>query len=182
MLRLPPRNLFRFRLRTLLVVVTLVSIWLGYHVHRTNVQKQSVAAIRQYGGWVRYDFQFPSGDYSYSGFDAKARSIVPLWLIDRLGIDFFHDVVQVNLNYSDDSGKREDNKNGSDQALQYLDGLPQLRTLLLSGTQASDDGMRHLAGLKNLEYLFMWDVVNITDAGVAYLRGLKNLHYIHLTG
>jgi hypothetical protein len=175
------RNFIRFRLRTMLLVFTCASIWLGLHVHRARLQEESVAAIRQYGGWVRYDFQFPSGQFSYKDFDAKARSWVPGPLLDALGMDFFHDVVQVNLNYSEDSGKRQENHNPSDDALQYLRGFPKLRTLLLSDTQASDMSMRHLASLKHLQYLWMWDVSNVSDAGVAHLDGLKELRYIHLT-
>lgn len=172
---------FRFRLRTLLLVFTAVSIWLGFHVQSTRLQRQSAAAIAEYGGWLRYDFQFPAGDYSHKGFDPKARSRVPNWLLERLGVDFFHDVVQVSLNYSEDSGKREENKNPSDEALQYLRGFPNLRVLLLSDTQASDSSMRHLTGLSRLEYLFMWDATAVTDAGVAHLRELKRLRYIHLS-
>jgi hypothetical protein len=145
------------------------------------MQERSVAAIHEYGGWVRYDFQFPSGKYIHTFFDRQARSAVPKWLLDRLGVDFFHDVVQVNLNYSDDSGTRKENHNPSDEALQYLVGVPKLRILLLSDTQASDSSMRHLAQLKRLERLYMWDAVNVGDAGVAHLSELRRLRYIHLT-
>jgi hypothetical protein len=175
------RNVFRFRLRTLLLAVTVVSVLLGLHVHSTERQRRSVLAIQQYGGWVRYGFQFPTGKYSSRDFDPKACSIIPQWLLDRLGVDFFHDVVQVSLNYTEDTGKREENHNKSDDALQYLEGFPNLRVLLLDDTQASDASLQHLAKLKNLEYLFMWDVTNVTDAGVARLQGLKNLRYVHLT-
>jgi hypothetical protein len=164
-----------------LLAFTGLSLWLGFHVHSTQKQRTAVAAIHKYGGWVRYDFQFPSGEYSWKGFDAKARSSVPRWLVDRLGVDFFHDVVQVNLNYSEDSGKREENHNPSDEALQYLPDFPDLRVLLLSDTQASDSSMQHVARLKKLEHLYMWDVANVTDAGAAHLDGLRNLQYIHLS-
>jgi Leucine Rich repeat len=173
--------LVRFRLRTLLLVFTALSIWLGIHVHRTRLQERSIAAIREYGGWLRYDFQFPSGKFSHKDFDPRARSWVPDWLREQLGIDFFHDVVQVSLNYSEDSGQRKENHNPSDDALQHLPGFSNLRVLLLSGTQASDSSMRHLSRLRRLEYLFMWDAVNVTDAGVAHLAGLKQLRYIHLS-
>jgi hypothetical protein len=175
------RNIFRFRLRTLLLVFSALSVWLGFHVHSTEKQRDAVAAIQKYGGWVRYDFQYPSGEYDWNDFDSKARSPVPRWLIDRLGFDFFHDVVHVSLNYSEDSGKRDENHNPSDEALQYLPEFSDLRVLLLSDTQASDTSMQYLAKLKKLECLMMWDVTNVTDAGAAHLGGLRNLHYIHLT-
>ncbi len=62
-------------------------------------------------------------------FDPKAESAVPKWLLDRLGLDFFYSVVQVNLNYSEDGGKREENHNPTDEALQRLANLPNLRVL-----------------------------------------------------
>jgi hypothetical protein len=158
-----------------------LSVWLAFHVRNTENQRKSVAAIHEYGGWVRYDFQFPGGEYSHRDFDPKARSRIPKWLLDGLGIDFFHDVVQVNLNYSDDSGKREENHNPSDEALQYLTGFRKLRVLLLSDSQASDFSMRHLARLKSLEYLYMWDVTHVSDQGVSYLRKLPNLQFVHLS-
>lgn len=177
----PKRRWFQYSLRTLLLLMTLFAVWMGWYVHRARVQKQSVAAIRQYGGWVRYDFQFPTGRYSYKDFDAKARSPVPRWLLGRLGVDFFHNVVQVNLNYTNDGGGRQENHNPSDEALQYLTGFPNLRVLLLSDTQASDASMRYLARLKRLERLMMWDASEVSDAGVMHLSDLKNLKYIHLT-
>lgn len=175
------KNIFRFRLRTLLLAFSILSVWLGFHVHSTERQRDAVAAIQKYGGWVRYDFQYPSGEFHWSDFNSKARSPVPRWLLDRLGFDFFHDVVQVSLNYSEDSGKREENHNPTDEALQHLPEFSNLRVLLLSDSQASDASMQYLARLKKLECLMMWDVTNVTDAGAAHLENLQNLNYIHLS-
>ncbi len=125
------RRLFQFRLRTLLVLLTALSVWLGLHVRSVRMQQDVVQAIHDYGGWIRYDFQFPSGQFSHKDFDPKAESAVPKWLLDRLGLDFFYSVVQVNLNYSEDGGKREENHNPTDEALQRLANLPNLRVLLL---------------------------------------------------
>jgi hypothetical protein len=174
-------RLMRFRLRTLLWVLTVAAVWLGFLANSARLQQKSVAAIQKYGGWVRYDFQFPDGDYSPIGFDSKARSWAPKWWLDQLGVDLLHSVVQVNLNYSDESGKRQENGNRSDEALQFLEGFPNLRVLLLWGGQATDSSMSHLAHLHRLQYLFMWDVSEVTDRGAANLKGLKDLRYIHLS-
>jgi hypothetical protein len=175
------RKPFQFSRRTFPVVLTAFAVWLGLYVHRTRMQEDAVQAIHNFGGWVRYDFQYPTGSYSVKDFDPKAKSGVPKWLLDRLGLDFFHSVVYVSLIYSTDSGKREENSNPSDKALQHLPKLPNLRTLLLAGTQASDASMRHLAKLKRLEQLYMWDVSKVSDIGVQHLKHLTNLEGIHIS-
>ena len=175
------RQLLRFRLRTLLIAFTIVSIWLAFHVTSTRRQKTAVNGIREYGGWVRYDFQYPSGQFSPYDFDSQAESWVPQWALNRFGIDFFHGITFVSLNYSDDSGEREENENLSDDALQHLPKLPDLRVLLLCDTQATDSSMVHLAALSNLEYLYMWDVSQVSDKGVLSLAELKELRKIHIS-
>lgn len=175
------RKILRFRLRTLLLLVTILSVWLGLHVRSVQIQRNAVVAIQKYGGWIRYDFQYPTGDYSPQAFDPKARSPIPAFVLERLGVDFFHAVVMVSLNYSEDSGKREENPNRSDVALEIIPSFPKLSVLLLQESQASDESMRYLAELKNLEYLYMWDVHSVTDAGVAHLKDLSHLHYVHLS-
>lgn len=175
------RQLFRFRLRTLLVVFTITSIWLALHVTSTHRQQDAVKAIREYGGWVRYDFQYPSGQFSSNDFDSKAKSWVPQWALNRLGVDFFHGVTFVSLNYSGDSGTRAENGNLTDDALKHLPKLPKIRVLLLSDTQATDSSMPHLAALSKLEYLYMWDAIRVSDIGTANLQPLKKLKYIHLS-
>ena len=58
----PNRRRYAFSLRTLLVALTIVAIWLGWWVRTAERQKQSVAAIRELGGWVYYDFQVDEDD------------------------------------------------------------------------------------------------------------------------
>ena len=171
----------RFGLRTLLLLTTVLAVWLGIHLQRTKAQREAVDAIQKYGGWVRYDYQFPSGAYADSDYKGKALPLVPAYLIQLLGIDFFCSVVQVNLNYSEDSGARLENHNQSDAALQHLPNLPNLRVLLLSDGQATDDSLRYVGKLKRLETLYMWDVAKVGDTGVAHLAYLSRLKYVHIS-
>ncbi len=171
----------RFGLRALLVLTTIIAVWLAIHLQRTTTQREAVQAIREYGGWVRYDYQFPSGSYGDKDYDGKALPTVPVFLIQRLGIDFFQSVVQVSLNYSVDSGSRLTNDNQSDAALKLLPSFPKLKVLLLSDHQASDDGLKYVGELRQLEYLYMWDVAAVSDAGVAHLASLHRLKYVHLS-
>jgi hypothetical protein len=164
----------RFSLRTLLVAVTLFGVWLGWWCHRARQQKASVEAITRLGGWSYYDFQLVNGK-----FDPQARSPIPKWLLDRLGYDYFHNVVEVNLVYNNNSGRRLENPVLTDEALARLGGLPKLRCLLLCKTQTSNDGLKHVGELRHLEELFMWDAREVTDAGIAHLADLRRLQYLH---
>lgn len=171
----------RFGLRSLLLLMTVIAVWIGIHSHNTAAQRKAVEAIHEYGGWVRYDYQFPSGSYNPTDFDGKAMPIVPAFLIQTFGIDFFQSVVQVSCNYSEDSGTRLINLNHTDAALEHLPSLPNLRALLLSNRQGSDDGLAHVGKLTRLEHLYMWDVSEVSDVGVAHLANLRRLKCIHLS-
>ena len=173
---------FRFSLKTLLILFAAMSLclWFGLYLRRAHNYHAAVQAIQAYSDWVRYDFQFPGGTCDFEDFDPQARSGVPRWLLDRFGVDSFHDIVQVNLSWSEDSGTRETNTNRSDRALQHLPSLPNLRALYLSGTQASDAGMYYIGKLGKLEYLMMMDASTVSDAGVEHLRHLTTLKMVML--
>src|SRR5687767_4676313 len=81
----------RFSLRGLLVVVAICSVWLGIVFHRAREQARAVAAIKSAYGYVFYDYQRTEWD----SFDQWGTSDVPRWLLENLGVDFFHDVTLV---------------------------------------------------------------------------------------
>jgi hypothetical protein len=168
------KRLLRFRLRTLLVAVTAVSLYLGWHVHSTETQKTAVNAIRDLGGWVYYDFQIVNDQY-----DPKAVSCVPERLRTRLGYDFFHSIVHVNLVYNKDGPRRLDNSQTSDAALEYVGQLSRAEVVLLKEGQATDKNLHHLGKLKRLRRLHMWDAWQVSDEGIRQLRNLRNLKYVH---
>ena len=49
----PRRRWFQYSLRTLLVLVTVLCVWLGVTVNRARKQREAVAAIQELGGTVR---------------------------------------------------------------------------------------------------------------------------------
>lgn len=171
----PKRRWFQYSLRTLFLLVTIFAIWLGFTVHRVNRQRDAVAAIREMGGWIRYDFQISSGK-----FDPKAQSSIPNWLLRFVGYDFFHDVVEVNLVYNDDGPQRLNNPNVIYVPLKCLGGLPRLKALFLYDAQATDQGLAHVGRLKHLEKLYMWDASEVSDIGVQHLRNLSHLKDLHI--
>ncbi len=102
-------------------------------------------------------------------------------LIRRLGgwykVDADNHVVEVNMVYHETAEKlRYDNSMiDSDEALRSVSSFPRLKRLFLTKGQATDDGLRTLTGLSDLEVLFVWDASRITDAGISHLVGLKKL-------
>jgi Leucine-rich repeat (LRR) protein len=128
--------------------------------------------------WVYYDYQFD---------DAKPPNKVmnespwPSWLIEIFGIDMLHNVVEVNLVYSNDRGKREETRNTSDEIIPKLEAFPNLRRLYLHSTQVTDDTMPHVGRLRKLEEFFVWDATQLSDNGVEYLRNLDRLWSIHIS-
>lgn len=168
------KRFLRFRLKTLLALVTLLSLYLGWHVYSTNRQKQAVGAIRNLGGWVYYDFQIVDDK-----FDPNGQSWVPERIRSRLGVDFFHSVVQVNMVYNDDGKARLDNNQTSGDAMRYVGQLKDVEVLLLKEGQATDENLQYVAGLPRLRRLYMWDAANVSDFGIQQLGKLKNLKYVH---
>ena len=176
----PARRRFalRFSLRTFLIAVTLFCISLAWWLHRAKQQREAVQAITNAGGWVHYDYQV--GDSRAVDIDPQARPWEPQWLLELVGIDFFHDVAEVNMVYSEDSGTRLDNKHPVNIA-HHLAHFPRLRVLLLKEEGVDDAGMAYVGRLKRLESLYFWDAFKITDAGAKHLRDMPRLRFIHLS-
>jgi hypothetical protein len=170
----PKRKWFQFRLATVFIVVAAICVWLSVEVEQANRQRDAVAAIRESGGWVRYDFQFVKGK-----FDPDATARVAAWLKAPMGQDFFHHVVEVNLVYNDDTKQRLDNRNESAAVLRHLTSFPRLKWLLLHGGQASDEAMAYVGKLRELEKIYMWDAKYLSDTGIAHLAHLRQLKSIH---
>lgn len=172
------RFALRFSLRTFLIAVTLFCMLLAWRLHRAKQQREAVKAIAAAGGWVHYDYQL--GDSRAADIDPEARPWEPKWLLDLVGIDFFHDVAEVNMVYNEDSGSRRDNYHRIKIGPQ-LAHFPRLRVLLLKDEIVDDAGMAYVGRLKRLECLYFWDATKITDAGAKHLRNMPRLRYIHLS-
>lgn len=103
------RRRFQFSLRTLLVLLTALAIWLGFTVNRAQVQKKAVRAIEAAGGVVQYDWQPKlkpqSGGTVSVAYQASHWTNVltpesgqpggPAWLRRLIGDDYFQEVESV---------------------------------------------------------------------------------------
>jgi hypothetical protein len=167
----------RITIRVMMLLVLIVALLLGRQVNKAREQREAVAAVQNYGGWVHYDYEFVSGKI------APGRGpLAPRWLRSLLGDEYFQNVRQVSLVYDDSAGKRLDNTSlrACDDLLKQISTLPGLTGLMLIETQATDDGLRHIGKMTDLEELYIWDAKFITDAGVSHLSRLTNLKMVHI--
>jgi hypothetical protein len=164
------RRLLQFTLRGLLLLIAICSVGLGLAFHRARQQSRAVAAIQSFHGYVFYDFQGVDSD----SFNQWGTSKVPGWLLDSLGVDFFHNVTLVAF----DVGPV------TDDVLAPLFTLRKVRYLFFDSSLVTDAGLAHLKGLEKLQVLRMsagenetggFDTPDFTDAGLAEIAELRDL-------
>ena len=165
----PKRRFFRYSLRTMLVVVLVLSVWLGWMANRAAKQRRAVALVKELGGSVTYDCQ---ARFTTTG--GSRRNLVVNTgemtiyepppeddlLHKYIGHDWFHDVGHVVLVGTDVT---------DEQLEQVVDGLPNIVQLTLINCCITDAGLEHLALLKKLETVFLHGT-SVTDDGIARLE------------
>ena len=156
-------NYVRFSLRAQIVLVLLIGAGLGWLVRSAHVQRDAVAAIRNAGGVVLYDWEWNNGKSIPGG-----KPWAPKWLVGLIGVDYFAHVTSVWLEPAPTDG-----------AIVEVGHLTQLERLQLVVGFVSDGELAHLKGLTKLSNLCL---TNVSDAGLAHLNGLTKLRYIDLTG
>jgi hypothetical protein len=149
----------RLTVKALLGLVLVIGAALGWLVHRANVQRDAVRAIKAAGGSVRYDFERDPWR-AKSGGDSPG----PEWLVDLLGVDFLANVIRVSFR-----------KPQTDDVLAHVGRLPKLERLDARATHVTDAGLAHLSGLSELRSLLCLGGPELTDAGLAHLAGLRQL-------
>jgi hypothetical protein len=153
----PRRRRFQFSLATLLLVVTVSAVWLGFYADRAHRQRRAVEAFRALGGEVHY---FHGGllgpkDPALPG---------PAWLRNLMGVDFFDKVVAATF----DQGPVRD------EDLRCVEDLPELVRLVIASPEVTDAGLVHLQRLVHLTHLQLY-CPQVTDAGLVQLQPLREL-------
>jgi hypothetical protein len=156
---------FRFTLRSLLAVVTALSILFGvftavYRWQAVKSQKrQAQSDLHPYGGV----FSMASALYNIrTGGQSKG------WFF----VTFLNHVEAVDLSPHNWSAMERRGKTlaVNDDALAMLYRFPELRSLDVRDTQITDGGVRHIVALKRLVQLDIRGT-RITDDGLQKLRG-----------
>ena len=162
-----PRHRLRLSVRALMAVVLVLAVVLGWVVHRANVQRDAVAAIVRTGGSIRYEWQRVPG----VGWDLKDGPGWRKWLVERLGVDYFGNVVIAKLG-----------KQVTDAEMAYVARLARLESIsIANGENLTDAGMVHLRGLVDLEVL-NFHGTKVSGACLANLRRLTKLKSLMLDG
>lgn len=194
-MKMPGRHWFRFSLKTLLSVMLIAMIgmgWFRWRMDRAKERKAAVEFVRSVGGWVWYDYEadesgMPRADGEPSG---------PEWWREFVGEDFDHDVIGVSSWYGfyglvdSDMEKLQcltelkflnlRHAEITDAGMVHLEGMTNLRVLTLDDTQVTDEGLRHLEGLKQLRKLSLVRT-RIGDEGLRHLSRLESLEKLDLS-
>jgi hypothetical protein len=162
------RSFLRFSVRGLLLLIVVIGCglgWLARVVRTGQTQRRAVAAIYQAGGWVLYDTDWDEGQATTSWKPRWPRS-----LVDRLGVDYFGNVVFINLH-----------DRGTDLVMVQVGRLTHLKQVHRPGLAVTDSGLAHLRRLNELELLSI-NRTQVTDAGLAHLKDLKGLKWLRVAG
>jgi hypothetical protein len=207
---LASRRRFQFSIRTLMVLVIAVALpcsWLACEMKRARRQREAADTIYTFGGHIVFEDQsvlYKRGNeittipWNPPVFLAKnLPQMEPWntspWLRRLLGDDFFMIVVAVNQSYqkvTDDGlnylpklselkALNLDKTQVTDVGLTNLRGLTALQSLSLNGTRITDAGLKNVEELKTLKELSL-NKTQITDAGLESLKGLKSLRNLSL--
>lgn len=190
----PKRRWLQFSLGSLLLLITVLAVWLGWQVNRVRREREAIALVERLGGEVYFDYQVeenvPLGHFVTS---PARKPPAPDWLRWLVGEDYFRRVASVELRdtkVTDEdlhvvAGLRRlwlldlSNTSITNAGLAHLKGLRELRGLTLINTDVDSAGLAHLRNLDQLRALSLWKT-KVDDAGLGHLRGLVRLRTLIL--
>jgi hypothetical protein len=163
------RRWFRFSLRSLMAVTTVVCIATAFIARSAKRQEAAVAVILRSGGTVAY---------AKEGIGARLAGVLPHRLVEAMGTHYFYHVEKVGF---DLPPADSDHLWFMDDDMFVLANLPHLQDLSLSHTGVTDVG---LAILKNCPHLKSLDLQNtaVNGPGFSVLRNLSDLHSLSIGG
>lgn len=167
--RKPGKQWRQYTLRGLLVLVLVLSTplgWLGYRLQRARSQKDALAKLQAIGGTYLYDWE---PEFDVGGVECGPPQ--PWWLIKLVGCDFFWDVKRIKICKNEIV----------DKDLAILREFPNTESLSLHSCQIGDEGILHLANLRDLRTLYLTKT-HITDDGLEVLGDMVHLKELDLAG
>jgi Leucine-rich repeat (LRR) protein len=161
------RRFLQFRLRTLLVVVAVVALILGAHVHRMQTaqrQHHIVTELNSLGAITQYEYV---QDENWN----SSEKWYPDWLERWVGQDYLYGI---------DAFVIVSHEN-PDEVIERAADLPDLRLVKLPACTISDDSLRPLEKLHRLEWLELF-ATPVTDDCMESIVKLKTLKTLDLRG
>jgi hypothetical protein len=180
------RRWLQFSLRSVLVITALIAVALGW----------GNQLARRYDARQRIE-QLPIKIEVEAG---------PAWITDRFGAGigkYFDQLVSIDFTGCDDLSGPIDldglllpnlNRQSAlrklnlgrlcevdDRYLAAIGGLDQLEELILDETNVTDDGLRHLSGLRQLKTLSLFAANRVSDSGLEHLKALDRLEVLDLS-
>lgn len=177
------RRVLRFSLRTMLVLLTIVSIWLGTSVNNVVNTRRALAFVAELNGKVYFRHQPNAQERIRINRENRSRRFTglpllpmdrepgPKWLRNVLGDDYFRLVSEVQL-----SGTTI-----ADEDLPRLEYLKDLRVLALAQTEIGDDGLAALPPFPQMHALRLQGT-KVTDKGLRHLASRASLKHVDLSG
>ncbi len=159
------RRWFRISLRTLLLLVTLLCIWLGVKVNQARRQKEAIAALKSIG--LRIDFYHQRRDQGFP--DSSAEPPAPTWLRQITGDDFFQRVCSLGGN----------NPDFTDDHAAHLSALDHLMYLTIGDSPASDEALAQIGNTSSLEIVHFFNTP-VGDCFVGRLAKSQKLSWLVL--
>jgi internalin A len=162
--RNPTRRWMAFSLRGMLLVITLAAVWMGYLTNRAVQQRRAVAAIKQLGGEVAYDWEFAKPDRRRSWpNNVEPHPPGSRWLRKLVGDEYFQRVREIDLHNRDSELPR------AGIGLPSLSGLSHVREIDITGFELSTKQLSFLASMNELEELHLDECV-LTGNALVHLR------------
>ncbi len=161
----PKRRWYQFSLKTLLVVMlvsTVVVGWIGGRVRQARVNRERVAAIEE----AVVAIEEKGGAVSYT-------LASPTWLERQFQDPGDPGGFSTGVGFSRAKFTEAD--------LQHLSAFTNLKRLTLSNVNVTDSGLKDLSEHTSLDYLIL-EYTGITDAGLEHLKGLTKLQHLVLFG
>jgi hypothetical protein len=172
----PRRRRFRFSLRLLAILVTVITVWLGLTAMRANRQKFAVETMTSHGGHIIYDYQIidqPRGLGMLSR-DPDATPPVPGWSAGLLSEHYFVTPIELRIH---------DRRLIESGHLSVVSDLPELERISISRmrlNRADLSELPPLAGLRvfRIEPSYLPSEMGLRD--FSFLRGFPRLQELSI--
>lgn len=144
----------------------LAAVLLALWCNKANRQRRAVNVIQDMGSVVYWHEAKPFDTGVW--FDYSARPAGSIWLRRFLGDDYFQTVRNVNIS-------------PTDEAMKVFSDLPDVVSVYVDGFQLTDEGLRQLASVTDLQNLCIENAPNLSSESMSILRHFRKLKMLTIT-